>query len=278
MSHDSLYHIRTRTIITSISERPIHQIPFITHSPNGIGTVHRVLPVLLAKVDSLPDGLEAIIATSDLQGVDPINHRLLGHLVCEELANLAKLGKIPSPQTTGVILAGDLYAKIDKRGGVGDVREVWQAFSRRFRWVTGVGGNHDSIGKTPQEIQAFQNRQGIHYLDGNLTCLDGIRIAGISGIIGKKTKPFRRPEEDFRELIQELLNELPDILILHEGPNDAEARLTGNESIRAELTTGSNLLVICGHSHWRVPMTAMPKGVQVLNVDTRVVVMAKMKS
>ena len=58
----------------------------------------------------------------------------------------------------------------------------------------------------------------------------------------------------------------------------AGRQLMGNESIRAELTKGSNLLVICGHSHWKVPMTAMPKGVQVLNVDTRVVVMAKMNS
>ncbi|ARV59329.1 hypothetical protein BZZ01_12455 [Nostocales cyanobacterium HT-58-2] len=278
MSHDSLYHIRTTTAITSISERPIHQIPFITHSPDRVGIVHRVLPILLAKVDSLPEGLEAIIATSDLQGIDPVNHRLLGHLVSEELEHLAELGKIPSPQKTGVILAGDFYAQIDKRGGVGDVREVWQAFSRRFRWVVGVGGNHDSFGKTPQEMQAFQNEQGIHYLDGELTCLDGIRIAGISGIIGKKTRPLRRSEEDFRELIQELLKESPDILILHEGPNDEPARLIGNESIRAELKQGRNLLVVCGHSHWRVPMTAMPQGVQVLNVDTRVVVMAKMKS
>ncbi|WP_017317423.1 metallophosphoesterase family protein [Mastigocladopsis repens] len=273
MSHDSLYHIRTKTAITSISNRPIHQIPYLTHSPNSAGIVNRVLPILLAKVDSLPEGLEAIIATSDLQGIDPKNHRLLGHRVSEELENLAESGKIPPLQTTGVILAGDLYAQIDKRGGVGDVREVWQAFSRRFRWVAGVGGNHDSFGRTPQEIQAFQNGQGIHYLDGDLTCVDGIRIAGISGIIGKKTKPFRRAEEDFRKLVRELLNELPDILILHEGPNDVQARLMGNESIRSELTQGSNLLVICGHSHWRVPMTAMPKGVQVLNVDSRVVVM-----
>jgi 3',5'-cyclic-AMP phosphodiesterase len=275
MSHDSLYHIRNKTSITAIADRPIHQIPYITYAPNGVGIVHRVLPVLLAKVNSLPNELDAIIATSDLQGIDPRNPRLLGHLVSEQLENLAELGKIPSLQKTGIILAGDLYAQINRRGGVGDVREVWQAFSRRFRWVAGVGGNHDSFGRTLQEIQAFQNRRGINYLDGEITCLDGIRIAGISGIIGKKTKPFRRAEEDFRKVIQELLNQSPDILILHEGPNDAQARLMGNESIRNELTQGSNLLVICGHSHWRVPMTAMPQGVQVLNVDSRVVVMVR---
>lgn len=259
--------------ITSISTQPIHQIPFITHAPSGVGMVNKVLPVLLAKVDSLPNELDAIIATSDLQGIDPKNQRLLGHLVTEELENLADSGKIPSPQTTGIILAGDFYAQVDRRGGRGDVREVWQAFSRRFRWVAGVGGNHDSFGDIPQEIKAFQNGQGLHYLDGDITCVDGLRIAGISGIIGKKTKPLRRPEKDFTQLIQELLKESPNILILHEGPNNAEAKLIGNEAIRAELANASDLLVICGHSHWKVPMTALPNEVQVLNVDTRVVVL-----
>ncbi len=121
--------------------------------------------------------------------------RLLGHLVAEELEILAEQGKIPPLKTTGIILAGDFYAKIDKRGGVGDVREVWQAFSSRFRWVAGVGGNHDSFGKTPENIIEFQNEQGIHYLDGNTISVDDIRIAGISGIIGKSNKPFRRLEK-----------------------------------------------------------------------------------
>ncbi|GAB1544518.1 metallophosphoesterase [Scytonema sp. NUACC21] len=259
--------------ILSISDQFIHHIPFITHAPSGVGVVNRILPVLLAKVDSLPDGLEAIIATSDLQGIDQKNQRLLGYLVNEELEKLADLGKIPSPKATGIILAGDFYAKIDKRGGVGDVREVWQAFRQSFRWIAGVGGNHDSFGRTQQEMRAFQQGRGIHYLDGSIVCLDGLRIAGISGIIGKATKPFRRAEKDFRKLIKELLKESPDIFILHEGPNDIEAKFPGNQSIRAELLKSSDLLVICGHSHWKVPMTALPQGVQVLNVDTRVVVM-----
>ncbi|MBD0265784.1 MAG: metallophosphoesterase [Tolypothrix sp. Co-bin9] len=259
--------------INYISNYPIHQIPFITAASSGVGMVDKVLPILPAQVDSLPPGLEAIIATSDLQGRDPNNQRLLGHIVAEELEVLAEQGKIPPPKTTGIILAGDFYAKIDKRGGVGDVREVWQAFSRRFRWVVGVGGNHDSFGKTPENIIEFQNEQGIHYLDGNSISVDDIRIAGISGIIGKNNKPFRRLEKDFIKAIKDIVKELPNILILHEGPNDAEAKLMGNESIRAELATASDLLVICGHSHWKVPMTTLPKRVQVLNVDTRAVVL-----
>ncbi|MDF5714776.1 MAG: metallophosphoesterase family protein [Rhizonema sp. NSF051] len=259
--------------ITSISKHPIHQIPFIAPALSGIGVVNKVVPVLLGKVDSLPAGLEAIIATSDLQGIAPKNHSLLGHLVVEELENLADLRKIPSPQTTGIILAGDLYAQVDKRGGRGDVREVWQAFSRSFRWVAGVGGNHDSFGKTLQEVQAFQDVQGIHYLDGDMTSVDGLRIAGISGIIGKKSKPFRRPEEEFIHAIRELVREVPDILIMHEGPNDAKAHLKGNNSIRAELATANDVLVICGHSHWKVPIADLSEKVQVLNVDNRVVVL-----
>ncbi|KAF3883971.1 MULTISPECIES: metallophosphoesterase family protein [Nostocales] len=259
--------------ILSISDQVIHHIPFITHSPNGVGVVNKALPVLLAHVDSLPDGLEAIVATSDLQGIDRENQRLLGHLVSEELDKLADLGRIPSLKSTGIILAGDFYAKVDKRGGVGDVRDVWQAFRQRFRWTAGVGGNHDSFGRTQQEFRAFQDAKGINYLDGNITCLDGLRIAGISGIIGKSTKPFRRSEKDFRKLLVQLLDRSPDIFVLHEGPNDVEAKLMGNESIRAELVKGNDLLVICGHSHWKVPMIALSKGIQVLNVDTRVVVM-----
>jgi Icc protein len=259
--------------LTSISTRPIHQIAFVTAASSGGGVVEKILPVLLAEVDSLPEGLEAIIATSDLQGIDPKNQRLLGYLVAEELEILANVGKIPSPKTTGVILAGDFHAQIDKRGGKGDVRDVWQAFSDRFRWVAGVGGNHDCFGSTPQEISAFQEKLNIYYLDGNISCVDGLRIAGISGIIGKTTRHFRRSESSYRQLLQELLKESPNILILHESPNDAEARLMGNASIRSELVKANNLLVTCGHSHWKVPMITLPTGVQVLNVDTRVVVM-----
>ena len=73
-------------------------------------------------------------------------------------------------------------------------------------------------------------------------------------------------------------NSLPDILILHEGPNGPDAKLIGNQSIRAELATANELLVICGHSHWKVPMTTLFPGVQVLNVDSRVVVLTVAKS
>ena len=261
--------------ITSISEHPIHQIPYLTAAPGNKGVVERILPILLAEVDFLPPDLDAIIATSDLQGIDAQEGRLLGHLVAEELEILASHGKIPSRRKTGIILAGDLYAQVDKRGGMGDVREVWQAFNSCFRWVAGVAGNHDSFGNTLEEIKAFKDRRGIHYLDSDIVGIDGVRIGGISGIIGNKSKPLRRSEKEFKKAMRELINKFPDILILHESPNDPDANLLGNESIRAELESASNLLVICGHCYWKTPISCLPKQVQVLNVDSRVVVLKR---
>jgi Icc protein len=103
---------------------------------------------LRGRVDGLPDGLEAVVLASDLQGralADPhasedVPLRLLGEAVADELHTLAELEEIPPPERMGVALAGDLYAAPDarKRGATGDVRSVWRAFARRgFRWVVG---------------------------------------------------------------------------------------------------------------------------------------------
>jgi hypothetical protein len=56
--------------IISISDSPIYQIPFLAAAPGNVGVVEQVLPIFLAQVDALPDGLDALIATSDLQGID----------------------------------------------------------------------------------------------------------------------------------------------------------------------------------------------------------------
>lgn len=267
--------------IISISNLPIHQMLYLTAASGGVGVIERYLPVFLAEVDYLPNNLEAIIVTSDLQGIDPKNQQLLGHLVVEELENLAEIGQIPALKNTGIILAGDLYAEVNKRGGVvGDVREIWQAFNRRFCWVAGVAGNHDSLGNTPEEIQSFKQSRGIYYLDGEVRRNGELNLAGISGIIGKKSKHFRRTEKDFLKTIRELIKQSPDILILHEGPDYPEGNLVGKESIRKELekiNLTNNLLVICGHSYWKVPMTILANGIQVIKVDSRVIILQAKK-
>ncbi|MBW4511821.1 MAG: metallophosphoesterase [Scytonematopsis contorta HA4267-MV1] len=264
--------------VLSISELPIHQVGYSTAAPGGVGILERQLPFLLGEADLLPNNLEAIIITSDLQGIDPRNQQLLGHLVLEELENLADTGKIPPLKNTGIILAGDLYAQLNKRNGVvGDVREIWQAFNRQFRWVAGVAGNHDSFGNTQEEVQAFKRTKGIYYLDGNIVKNGELNIAGISGIIGSKvTKPFRHNEKDFLRAIRELTKQLPDILVLHEGPDYPLEKLVGKESIRLELekiNSPNNPLIICGHSYWKVPMVVLENGIQVIKADSRVIVL-----
>jgi len=257
--------------IIRIEEKAIEQIPFIYALGNG-NKIYRKLPILEAEVESLPEGLEAIIATGDLQGVDIDNGQLLGHTVARVLESLADRGTIPAKQKIGIILAGDLWATANKRGGVGDVRAVWQAMASRFCWVAGVGGNHDCFGKSPQEMKAFRSRRGIYYFDGNLEEVNGLRLAGVSGIIGKPTKHFRRRERDFLKLIQKLVKKSPDVLILHEGPGDRARKLMGRESIRQVLINTKNLVTICGHSHWKIPKIELPLGSTVVNVDGRAIV------
>lgn len=129
--------------IISISNLPIHEIRYLTAASGGIGVIERYLPVLLAEVDYLPNNLEAITVTSNLQGIDPKNQQILGYLVIEELENLAENGKIPSLKNTGIILAGDLYAEVNRRSGVvGDIREIWQAFNHLWSFLLENSDDH----------------------------------------------------------------------------------------------------------------------------------------
>ncbi|BAZ13062.1 hypothetical protein NIES4071_48960 [Calothrix sp. NIES-4071] len=267
--------------ILEISDKPIHEVRYLTIASGGVSLVEKHIPILLGEVDVLPNNLDAIIVTSDLQGIDPKNQQLVGHLILEELENLAEQQKIPSPKNTGVILAGDLYAETNKRSGVvGDVREVWHAFRRQFRWVAGVAGNHDSFGTKEEDIQLFKQTKGIYYLDGEIAKNGELNIAGVSGIIGRPSKPFRRRENDFIREIRELVKQAPDILVLHEGPDYPQHNLLGKTSIRLELeeiNKNSKLLVICGHSYWKIPMIVLKNGIQVVKSDSRVIVLVQKK-
>ncbi|MFB2976890.1 hypothetical protein [Microseira sp. BLCC-F43] len=60
--------------ITSISDHPIHEIPYLTAASGNSGVVERILPVLLAEVDFLPPGLDAIdvrLFTLNYSGLQP---------------------------------------------------------------------------------------------------------------------------------------------------------------------------------------------------------------
>ena len=238
------------------------------------------LPLNKGKVKGLPEGLDALIACADLQGRESAqgageDPRLLGEILADELEFLSKSGNIPSLDRTGIILAGDFYSRLDRRGGYGDVRGVWRAFSRSARWVAGVAGNHDLFSAMPSlpEMQAFLETEPVHFLDGDLLELGGLRIGGISGIVGNPRKPFRRTEASYLEALDRLLRAGLDLLVLHDGPDVAGTGLRGWPSIREKLESCGPLLAIRGHAFWETPLALLGNGTQLLNVDSRVLLL-----
>jgi hypothetical protein len=258
---------------------PQWTLPYLNAGPRG-GTYHAELPILRGTIGALPGPLAGLLVTSDLQGVAPLRSEggalaLLGQVLVEHMVELAASQKVPPLDRIGVLLAGDLYSapQGDQRGATGDVRRVWQAFSERFRWVAGVGGNHDLFG-TPRERESFTSLPGVHFLDGTATELDGLRIGGVSGIIGNPRKPGRRDDATFFELLDRALFSRPELLILHEGPDVPRIRRPGTASIRELIEVARrDLLVICGHAHWHEPLAQLDSGSQVLNVDARAVLL-----
>lgn len=264
--------------LQAIEAAPFHGIAYEVVT-SGHGVAPATLPITKAIVDTLPPSLAAILATSDLQGREPGaangRRRLLGEMVAEEMAILGELGVVPPATSTGVLLAGDLFSRplLDRRGGSGDVRPVWEAFGSRFRWVAGVAGNHDIFGEKPSvpDFKAFIEDERFHFLDGTLLEVEGLRLAGISGILGNPRKPFRREESAYLELLDKLLVLKPDLLLLHNGPDVPAEGLRGQGCIRETLEAADPLLVICGHAHWDTPLAELSNGTQVLNVDARCV-------
>lgn len=252
--------------VFNIDNKPLSCLSYLNAGRDN--TPHRTdLPLLRGQVDYLPDGLDALIMTSDLQRREnaPAD-RLLGLVLVEHLLQCANQGDIPDPQKIGVILAGDLYGApgSSRRGGGGDITEVWQAFAEHFRWVTGVLGNHDEISQTLPEHATV--------LDLSMTKHVGLTIAGLSGIIGDPHRKNRRTEEDFVESVALLAYECPDILVLHQGP---DRRPNPDPAVERALAQASNLLVVCGHAPWEDPLMPMPNAVQVMNVEARVVVLSR---
>lgn len=216
-------------------------------------------------MEGLPHDLDALVFAGDLQGVasyegDP-ELRLVGLVVAEELALLAASGALPSLARTGVVLTGDLFSVADamKRGGYGDVREVWSAFEAHARWVVGVAGNHDDVSRV--------HSPGL--LDGTVTAVDGLRVGGVGLISGDPSRDGRRSEADQLAAIELVAEQSLDLLVLHEGPAGAR-----NQRGHSAIPLTSAPFIACGHVHWDEPLFRHDGG-HVLNVDGRVVVMTR---
>ncbi len=263
--------------ITGSESNPFHTLSYQRIDESG-RIEQANLPFIKVFVNYLPDGLDAIVACADLQGRWK-DGSLIGCIVAEELEILSQMDELPAVEKTGIILCGDFYARenLDRRGGTGDVADVWRSFAKRFRWCIGVAGNHDIFSAMPDEkaFEKFKNEEGIHFLDASCIVKDQLKICGISGIIGNPRKVFRRTDVEFQKEMGNILQQSPDLLLLHDGPDFPEENLDGNQLIRESLISKNHLLLIRGHKHWDQLYIQFNEQIQVLNAHERVVVLLK---
>ena len=259
--------------ISGFDAAPIDRIRY-RNAARGGGSTVETLEITRAHTRGLPDSLDAIVVTSDLQGIVPdprtSEPALLGVCVAKALEALAFRHVLPPLDRTAAVLAGDFYSvpTADKRGGFGDVACVWQAFSERFAWVAGVAGNHD-------DIAAVECSDRARLLDTDVVALGGLRIGGVGRIAGNPAKHGRRAEDEQLARIALVAGEGVDLLVLHEGPGGAEDGQAGHPGIRAVLDRHPVPLTVCGHLHWPSPLSRDRSGCQILNVDARVIVLAR---
>lgn len=189
----------------------IDNIPIDTFTYKNVGSrndcnydgsrkiIEKQLPILKGKAEIKTKDIDALIIASDLQGniENDENSNLLGEQIAEYLKLLIELEFNLLSQNIGVILAGDLYATLDKRGGYGDVRQVYLNFRDNFKWVIGVNGNHDKIGENKVDEQRFKKVDKVYILHKQTKEIDNFTISGISGIIGNNLKPNRVDENEF---------------------------------------------------------------------------------
>ncbi|MEM9187756.1 MAG: hypothetical protein AAGF12_01170 [Myxococcota bacterium] len=114
-------------------------------------------------------------------------------------------------------------------------------------------------------------KNGVHLLDGDTVTVDGVSFGGVGEIIGDPKKPGRRSEGDFLAALDLVVEQSPEVIVLHMGPN-AEDGQRGSREVRTSLARAQGL-VVCGHTHWKSPLAALTPALQVLNVDARAVVL-----
>lgn len=279
--------MKPRILLVDTTPEFIHAIPSVNCAPGARGVMRWPIGVERYRVRGLPDSVDALILTSDLQGVDRddvevAQRRLVGFNVAEHIEELCDRGVLPEKSRCGVLLAGDLFAikSLQKRGGLGDVVPVWQAFAERFRWVVGVAGNHDTF-HDACDLSALDDLERCHGLDGDVQALEQLAIGGVSGVIGTTSRPWRRSAEHFAKMSAELLERSPDILILHQPPALLDIPGSGDERLAACITTRARgvSFVLCGHVHWPDAVQFLegehqPR-IPVINVDHRVVILQK---
>lgn len=242
--------------------QPIHDLSYLIASRRGQAESVS-LPFLSAPCPRDLGTFAAVIATGDLQGRMSVGGELLGIAVARELALLAECGQIPAMASSLILLTGDLWADeaLRKRGGTGDVMPVWEAFMATGATVLGVGGNHD----------AFLSAAPEGLLDAGMVEVGGLRIGGLSGVIGNPRRPMRRAHDDFGRALSRLAGEQPDWIVLHEPPHIGEGQEGQHIVMDAMILADYRGGVLCGHHWWENPVARVGE-IWCCNVDSRVVV------
>lgn len=265
--------------IIELKPEPLGEIAFLNAGRRPNQFFQDTLFVFHGKVAHMPDGLDAVVVTADLQGRElPGRHsqhglRLLGEVMPELVGQYLDALGVNSNANVGSILAGDFYTYPDLRGrgGTGDVTSVWQAFADNYKWVVGVAGNHDSFGESGKPF----SRTNAFFLDGDRKTLEGWEFAGLSGVIGNPKKNFRRTHDDFLVSLDDLIMPKTDVLIMHDGPSGRQSGYRGIEEALEIVETRLPQLVVRGHCHWQTPLVEVANGVQILNVDQTVAILTR---
>lgn len=238
------------------------------------------LPIYVGSFKKVNSDIDFLIICSDLQGVVEKNgdYKLLGEELPEYLRLLIEVELAKSEEAKiAVLLCGDLFTSLEKRGASGDVRQIWLAFKEQFNWVIGVAGNHDRFGND-EELEEFKSIENIFLLHKEIIEKQNLQIGGISGIIGRSNKVNRVEERDYLVTLKKLLNKELDIILLHETLDFPELQLIGNPKIRELIETGEKSNICCGHCHWEKTIVEFENSSHVINADSKVVILSKNES
>ena len=262
--------------LVALDATPLELIPYWTTGTGHDAPSEHQLPVYTGTVHGLPQAITSVVVASDLQGVVrvPGGEVLLGEALVDYLELLYALHFPGLTRDQALaLLCGDLYANPAKRGESGNPFRVWEAFSAAFGCTIGIAGNHDDFGPDLARVQALPKA---HFLTQGTANADGLRVAGLSGIIGRPDKNFRLAEDTYVQGVAALLRQAPHVLLTHLSPRLDAAGLQGDACLTAALAMGPPTLVLCGHSHWpTVEPQVLANGTQVLNADSKVFILTR---
>lgn len=230
-------------------------------STDGVAFRASSVPIILATFDGLPEQLEALVVTSDLQSRilleggrlsdPPLAGAHAPRVIAEVIERELGLGC----ERTAVLLAGDLWCNpisMVKMGGYGDVRGVVDAFEDQFFGVVCVPGNHDLFTGSMVGMHDCRTwRADVQLLSSGIAELAGVRIGCVGGCVGNPTRAFRFTAEDQARRTLRVLREQPDWILTHEGPPGGHRDRGGGAQLAAMLARIDRPTpLFCGHEQW----------------------------